>query len=148
MATKIGIRDVAALQPHTILWDSIVRGFHARRQYGDAITFGVFYRNREGRQHWFKLGRHPILTPSLARQEAIRVLRAVTLGEDPSEARKALRSSPTMAELMDEYVADMQSGKVNGKKSSHHKIRSGSYKYTHKAQVREAKCGERHAERR
>jgi integrase len=106
------------MKPHTILWDLEVRGFCAREQFSNVVTYSVIFRNREGRQHWFKLGRHPILTPSLARHEAIRVLRAVTLGEDPSDARKALRGAPTMAELIDEYVADMCGQRVNGKKSS------------------------------
>lgn len=118
MATKIGARDIAALQTNSILWDVTVRGLCARRQFSNVVTYSVIFRNREGRQHWFKLGRHPILTPSMARQEAIKVLRAVTLGEDPSDARKALRSSPTMAEIMDEYVADMGAQRVNGKKTS------------------------------
>jgi hypothetical protein len=34
MASKIGIRHVLAMQPHTILWDSTVRGFNARKQFG------------------------------------------------------------------------------------------------------------------
>ena len=118
MATKIGMRDIAALQPNSILWDLEVRGFCARRQFSNVVTYSVIFRNREGRQHWFKLGRHPILTPSLARQEAIKVLRSATLGEDPSDARKALRSAPIMAEVMDEYIADMGAQRVNGKKMS------------------------------
>jgi integrase len=118
MATKIGIRDVAALQPHTILWDSTVRGFHVRRQYGDAITFAVFYRNAENRQRWHRIGRYGVWTPDQARKEAQRVLRAKDLGEDPTAERMALRSAPTMEQLCDEYIADMQAGKINGKKAS------------------------------
>jgi hypothetical protein len=76
MATKIGIRDVLAMQPHTILWDSNPRGFHARRQYGDAVTFAVFYRNAENLQRWHRIGRFGIWTPDQARKEAQRVLRA------------------------------------------------------------------------
>ena len=58
------------------------------------------------------------LRPDQARQEAARVLREVALGKDPAGARMALRSAPTMEQLCDEYVSDMQSGKVNGKKTS------------------------------
>jgi hypothetical protein len=42
------------------------------------VTFSVVYRTREGVQRWQKLERFPILTPHLARQEAIRVLRDKT----------------------------------------------------------------------
>jgi integrase len=115
---RIGHKEIVAMEPNTLLWDVEVKGFCARRQFSEIVTYSVIFRNREGRQHWYKLGRHPILTPKIARCEAIRVLRAVTLGEDPSDARKTLRHSITMAALCDEYLVDMQSGKVNGKKTS------------------------------
>ena len=84
----------------------------------EVITYSVIYRNRDGSQKWFKLGRHPILTPHLARQEAVRVLRAVTVGEDPSAERQSLRNSMTVAALCDDYEADMRAHKINGKKAS------------------------------
>jgi site-specific recombinase XerD len=43
---------------------------------------------------------------------------AAALGQDPSGERKAQRDSMTMAQLCDEYVADMEAGRVNGKKES------------------------------
>jgi integrase len=100
------------------MWDSEVKGFCCRRQFSDAITYSVVFRTRTGLQRWMKVGRHPILTPTLARAEAIRILRAVTLGEDPANERYALRSGATMSELLDQYLAAMQSGKINGKKFS------------------------------
>jgi hypothetical protein len=48
--------------------------------------------------------------PHLARQEAIRVLRAKALGQDPGE-KMALRNGMTIAELCDQYSA-----RDNGKK--------------------------------
>jgi site-specific recombinase XerD len=113
MTKKIVARDIAALQPNSILWDAKVSGFCARRQFSEVVTYSVIFRNREGRQNWFKLGRHPILTPDIARKEAIRVLRAVTLGGDPSAERKVLRSAPTVSELCDEYQK-----RDNGKKAA------------------------------
>ena len=102
---RIGLREIAAMQPNTILWDQEVRGFVARRQFSDLITFSVVYRTREGVQRWQKLERFPILTPHLARQEAIRVLRAKALGQDPAgekmalqerhDGRRAMRRIPT-----------------------------------------------------
>jgi hypothetical protein len=116
---RIGLREIAAMQPHTVLWDVEVKGFSARRQFSNVVTYSVIFRNREGRQNWYKLGRHPILTPHLARQEAIKVLRAVTLGEDPSAERYALRSGATMGELVDDFVADMEARSgPNGKKNT------------------------------
>ena len=91
---RIGLREIAAMQPNTILWDQEVRGFVARRQFCDIVTFSVVYRTKENVQRWQKLERFPILTPHLARQEAIRVLRAKALGQDPAGEKMALRSGP------------------------------------------------------
>jgi integrase-like protein len=65
-----------------------------------------------------KLERFPILTPNLARQEAIKILRAKALGQDPAGEKMALRTSMTVGELCDLYLADMDAGRINGKKSS------------------------------
>ena len=108
---RIGQREIAAMEPNTILWDQEVRGFVARRQFSDIVTFSVVYRTKEGVQRWQKLERFPILTPNLARQEAIRVLRAKALGQDPAGEKMALRSGPTVSELCDEYQQ-----RDNGKK--------------------------------
>ena len=118
MATKIGLRDVASLLPNSILWDSQIRGLCVRKQRSETITWSVVYRNRDGRQKWYKLGRYPILTPFLARQEAVKILRAVTLGDDPSEARHERRHAMSVAQLCDDYANDMKSDKLNGKKAS------------------------------
>jgi integrase len=108
---RIGVREIAAMEPNTILWDQEVRGFVARRQHSDIVTFSVVYRTKENVQRWQKLERYPILTPHLARQEAIRVLRAKALGHDPAGEKMVLRSGPTISDLCDEYSA-----RENGKK--------------------------------
>jgi hypothetical protein len=114
---RIGLKEIAAMEPNTILWDQEVRGFVARRQFSDILTFSVVYRTKENVQRWQKLERFPILTPHLARQEAIRVLRAKALGQDPAGDKMALRNGMTVAELCDQYSA-----RDNGKKLG--KIRS------------------------
>lgn len=116
MATKIGIRCIQPMPSQTMLWDRDVRGFHARRQYGNAVTFAVFYRTQDGQQRWHKIGRFGVFTPNEARREAIRILQSVALGKDPSSEREALRSALTMAQLCTEYEADMDAGRINGKK--------------------------------
>jgi integrase len=108
---RIGIREIQAMEPNTILWDLEVRGFLARRQHSDIVTFSVVYRTKENVQRWQKLERFPILTPHLARQEALRILRAKALGQDPAGEKIALRNGITIAELCDEYSA-----RDNGKK--------------------------------
>jgi site-specific recombinase XerD len=118
MPTKIGLRDIAAMQPNSILWDSTVRGFNARRQFSDVVTFNVFYRTQDGIQRWHKIGRHGIFKPDVARQEARRILMAVALGQDPSGERFKLRNSMTVSDLCVAYIADMEAGRINGKKES------------------------------
>jgi integrase len=118
MRAKIGHKAIGAMEPGSILWDAEVRGFNARRQFSNIITYSVIYRTRDGIQRWHKIGRHPIFTPDLARKEAIRILRDVVLGNDPSGERQAVRNSMTVAQLCDLYQADMQSDKINGKKAS------------------------------
>jgi integrase len=118
MAIKIAARDVKNLQPNSILWDSDVRGLCVRRQFSETITWSVVYRNRDHQQKWFKVGRYPILTPTLARLAAIKILRKVTLGDDPSAERHDERNAMSFSQLCDDYSKDMQSGKVNGKKES------------------------------
>ena len=55
---RIGLREVRALKSGETIWDAAVTGFHARRQQGVAVTYSVFYRTKEGRQRWQKIGRH------------------------------------------------------------------------------------------
>jgi hypothetical protein len=116
--SKLTHRAVAAMQPGTIIWDTEVRGFVARRQFSDIVTYSVVFRTHDNIQRWYKIGRHGVLTPDLARKEAIRVLRDVALGKDPSFERYESRHGMTFAQLCDLYEADMTSGKVNGKKAS------------------------------
>jgi hypothetical protein len=81
---KIGLREIAAMPPGPFLmWDSEIRGFNVRRQFSSAITYSVVYRSQDGRQHWMKIGRHGVWTPTLAREKAKSILLAVDLGQDP-----------------------------------------------------------------
>ena len=117
MAIKIGLRDVAALQPNKILWDTAIRGFCARRQHSEIVTYSVYYRVH-GIQRLHKIGRHGVFTPDQARREAAQILRSVALGEDPSAERQAQRNSITVAQLCEKYIGDLEAGRINGKKAS------------------------------
>jgi integrase len=123
MATKIGSREILAMQPGTIIWDDVVRGFNARRQFSEIVTFSVYFRTQEGQQRFFKIGRFPVFTPTEARKQAIRILQNVALGKDPSAERQALRSAPTISELCDEYSAKMSGKKATTIKSDNSRIK-------------------------
>ena len=84
MKAKLGHKVVSAMQPNSLVWDTEVRGFCARRQFSDVVTYSVVFRTKDNNQRWYKVGRAPIFTPDLARKEAIRVFSDVALGKDPS----------------------------------------------------------------
>jgi integrase len=110
---RIGLREVRSLGIGEIIWDATARGFHARRQRGPAVTYAVFYRTKEGRQRWHKIGRHGApWTPEKAREEAVRILGNVAEGADPAAEKRAIRKASTVAELCDAYLADAEAGRV------------------------------------
>jgi integrase len=111
--TRIGLREVRALPPRAMIWDTGVIGFAARRQRGEAVTYFVKYRVASGRQRWHTIGRHGSpWTPESARAEARRILGEVVKGTDPAAEKRAGRKAATVAELCDSYLADAEAGRV------------------------------------
>jgi integrase len=110
---KIGLREVRALQPAEIIWDSAVTGFGARRQAGDAVSYFLKYRTVDGRQRWMTIGRHGSpWTPDTARDKAKEILGEVVAGADPSGDKMAKRKALTVAELCEFYFEDAVAGRV------------------------------------
>jgi integrase len=124
MRKTIGLREVRALGLGQMIWDLAVTGFVARRQKSEAVTYLVFYRTAEGRQRWYKIGRHGApWAPETARQEARRILGEVAVGADPAAEKRAARKAATVAELCDAYLIDAEAGRLltrskNPKKAS------------------------------
>jgi integrase len=113
MKTRIGIREIKALEPGQVIWDITVSGFGARRQKGTAVVYFLFYRSAQGRQRWFTIGKHGSpWTPDTARTEAKRLLGLVATGKDPASTKEANRKALTIAELCDQYLADAEAGRV------------------------------------
>src|ERR1700687_1487698 len=114
---RIGLRDIRALDPGRILWDTgtgSVTGCGSRRQRGPAVIYFVKYRTKGGgQQRWHKIGRHGApWTPDAAREEATRILGNVAAGGDPANDRRAARNALTVAELCDIYLADAVAGRL------------------------------------
>jgi integrase len=110
---RIGLREVRALRPGEIIWDTAVTGFAARRQKGEAVTYLVKYRATGGRQRWHTIGRHGApWTPESARAEARRILGEVVTGADPAAEKRAQRKATTVAELCDDYLDDAEAGRL------------------------------------
>jgi integrase len=115
MATKqrLGLRQVRALKPGGIIWDPSLRGFGARRQRSEAVSYVLFYRTKEGRQRWFTIGKHGApWTPESARDEAQRLLGGVANKADPAAEKRAARNAQTVFELCDLYLADAEAGRL------------------------------------
>jgi integrase len=109
----ITLETIKGLKPDQRVWDTKVRNFYARRQKSDAISYGVFYRARDGRDRWPMIGRHGApWTPDTARKEALRILGEVVKGEDPASAKQAVRKAPTVAELCDTYLEAAEAGRI------------------------------------
>ena len=86
--------------------DGALKGFGVRVKLSGAKSYVVQYRNSEGRTRRLVLGRVGELTPDQARELASDRLKQVRLGRDPSAERHAARSSITVAEICELYLAD------------------------------------------
>lgn len=109
---KLTKRTVDAAQPKDRpfrLWDSELTGFGLKVTPAGAKTYIATYRAGTGRgapQREYTLGRHGVLTPDQAREEAQRVLSAARLGADPQSERHLQRGELTVAQLCDLYLAE------------------------------------------
>ncbi len=110
---RIGLREVRTLGPGETVWDSEMLGFCIRRQRSEALTYGLKYRTRDGRQRWHTIGRHGSpWTPDQARAEARRLLNQVVDGGDPAGAKQDRRLAPEVSDLLDEYLAASEAGRL------------------------------------
>src|SRR5215475_1565668 len=78
---KIGHRELAKLsQRGEIIWDAHLKGFGARKSE-NCVSFILMYRNREGRQRFYTIGKlGSPWTPHTAREEATRLFIQVKQG--------------------------------------------------------------------
>lgn len=113
MGKRIGLREVRALKPGGIVWDTDCAGFGARRQAGPHVVYVLKYRNKDDRQRWLTIGRHGSpWTPETARDEARRLLVDVLNGADPALEKQERRKAATVAELCREYLAEAEAGRL------------------------------------
>jgi integrase len=116
---KITKRLVDGLAAGDTVWDAELTGFGVRRQRRDA-SFVLKYSFR-GRQRFYTIGRHGVLTVEAGRAEARRLLGLVASGVDPSQARdqQAGQSAPlTVAELCASYLEQGPAYKPDKRASS------------------------------
>jgi hypothetical protein len=111
---KLLLNDVDTLPPNEEIWDGELRGFGARRQNSDAVTYQVVLRTKEGKQRRVKIGRHGVLTLTQARAEAKSILADAAKGLDPAAERKRQRNLPTVADLCNQYFVDAEARTRDG----------------------------------
>ncbi|MBR9780841.1 MAG: site-specific integrase [Rhodospirillales bacterium] len=92
-----------------IIWDSQVNGLFFKITKSGGRSFGLFYRNREGKQRKPKIGNFgPFKVPS-ARRQAEDWLAIAHQGGDPSLQKQSARvpvDKPTVRDLATRYLAD------------------------------------------
>jgi integrase len=121
--TRIGLREIAKIQPGTTIWDSEVACFGARRQKSESISYIVYYRTAENRQRFHTIGRHGSpWTPETARKEAKRILGAVASGQDPAEAKRIKRHAESLSDLCDRYFEDAKAGRILSRRKQPKKL--------------------------
>ncbi len=107
--TKRVVDGLAAGDAAAMVWDTEVAGFGVRWR-GAGAVYLVRYRVGGGRGAPIRtvtIGRHGApWTPDTARIEARRILGAVAGGADPAGARTAERVAPTVAELVERFLAE------------------------------------------
>ena len=59
--------------------------------------------------------RYPVFTVDQARKEAIRMLAHVTRGIDPADAKQAKRAAPTIGDVCDWYLEEVEAGRLLGR---------------------------------
>jgi integrase len=135
--TKSFVEKLTIPKQDTVFWDDKLSGFGIKITPKGRRVYILKYRNKEGRQRKPTIGIHGSgMTCEGARDIAIKWLGEVAKGNDPSQARKIQRQSPTISDLCDRYLEEHS--KVHKKSSStnlesfyikkHIKPKLGAYK--------------------
>lgn len=108
-------KDVEALQAGQTIWDGGIKGvlgFGARRQVGTAVSFVLAYRNQDGRQRRYTIGKFTALTVEAARDRAKKLRERVSRGEDPAASKSEQLHGQTVSEMAASYISDCRAGHV------------------------------------
>jgi len=105
MIGKITKSAVERLQPGSVLWDTALIGYGARKQLRH-VHYLLRYR-LDGKQRFISIGRHGMFTPDTARNEAKRLLGLVAAKIDPASERA--RRGETFGTEVTRYLESKQS---------------------------------------
>jgi integrase len=96
---------------NTIAWDSVVAGLGARVTAAGHRSFVLDYRTKAGRRRRYTIGSVPAWSVTGARDEARRLKREIDVGGDPLADIEAERGAPTVAALIERFLAEHVSRK-------------------------------------
>lgn len=107
---KITKRAVDASYPDSggkryFVWDSEIKGFGLLVLPSGVKSYVFNYRTPEGRSRRYTIGKHGTWTPEQARRKASELRHALSIGDDPLAAKAAKRSTKTVGEILDAYLA-------------------------------------------
>lgn len=120
--TKSVIDGADARTSAYFVWCSELPGFGVRVFPTGKKAFYADYYNSEGRRKRMSIGPYGKLTVDEARRLARITLGSVLAGEDPALERKTRRTSLTVAELCDNYLAAADKGLIIGKSGRPKKV--------------------------
>jgi integrase len=107
MREKITIKSVEALTPGQVICDNNPRGFIARRQKTEKVSFGYRYRDKKtGSQHWLALGIFGDITVSRARELALEAAGKVAGRRNPQAEHEQERREAAKAALAEENTVN------------------------------------------
>jgi len=86
--------------------DTKVPGLGILKLPSGVETWYLRYREPGGKQQHHKIGRANLISRTLAREEAHKLLAAVAQGQAPTSARQELRRGPSVADLYDRLQAE------------------------------------------
>jgi integrase len=110
---KLTNKFVAALVGDVLWWDDhpAATGFGVRSYAGGSKSFFVDYR-LHGRHRRYTIGPFPRWSAEAAREEAKKLRKAIDQGVDPAGDKRTRRTAPTIADLVERYIADHLPGRT------------------------------------
>lgn len=104
--TKKVIEDAQPGEKTLILWDAELKGFGLLLLPSGIKTFIFQYRNQAKRSRRLTVGRYGALTVDDARKIVRETVVQIANGGDPVSVRRSYRDGPTMAKLLERYLAE------------------------------------------
>ena len=107
MSERLTSKFVETVNSPAIVWDDDpkVKGFGLRVHSAGTKSFFLNYR-LDGSEYRITIGRYPTWSVTAAREEAKALRQRIDRGENPAANKRARREAPTVADLVDRYIAE------------------------------------------